>query len=152
MTITIAGHDRPDLADQVRRRADELARGARIPDIVSKEIGAPALAQSDSDAGYQENFIRLLRYRDAVDTLDFEIPRRPGAWGLCIRKLKQVLWKLLRYQHDRITFRQNMINGLFTRALEDELILRRRETAELRARLAALESRTAPGTRQPLLH
>ncbi len=53
--------------------------------------------------------------------------------------MKRCLWKLLRYQHDRIVFRQNLINGLFTQALESELLLRRRETAELRARLAALE-------------
>ncbi len=139
MNISVAGQDAPQLAEQVRRTAADMQRGARRPSAVSREIGALALAGAADDAAFHENFLRLLRYRDAVDTFDFDIPRRPGPAGWWLRQMKRCLWKLLRYQHDRIVFRQNLINGLFTQALESELLLRRRETAELRARLAALE-------------
>ncbi len=139
MTISVAGQDDQQLAEQVRRTAADMQRGARRPSAVSREIGALALAGSATDAAYHENFLRLLRYRDAVDTLDFDIPRRPGPAGGCLRQIKRCLWKLLRYQHDRIAFRQNLINGLFTQALENELLLRRREAEELRARVATLE-------------
>lgn len=141
MAISVAGQDRPDVAEQVRQAADCLRRSRRQPSAVSPEIGAPALAGADSDAGHHANFLRLLRYRDAVDTLDFEIPRRPGPLGWFLQRAKRLLWKLLRYQHDRIAFRQNLINGLFTQALENEWRLRCRETDELRARVEKLEQR-----------
>jgi hypothetical protein len=142
MSIIVAGQPSALLEEQVTRDAANMRRSARQPATVSPEIGATALCHSTTEAGYHENFLRLLRYRDAVDTLDFDIPCRPGRIGRYIQLMKRYLWKLLRYQHDRITFRQNMINGLFTQALENELLLRRRETEELRARVAALEARS----------
>ncbi|MFN2352425.1 MAG: hypothetical protein ABR497_10810 [Kiritimatiellia bacterium] len=145
MQIWVAGKPAPELAGQVRAAADDMARGPRRPDEVSPEIGAPALAHCASDADYLEHFMRLLRYRDAVDTLDFEIPCRPGPAGRLMRALKRVLWKLLRYQHDRIAFRQNLINGLHTQALEWELRQRQREIAELRGRITALERQAEGG-------
>ncbi len=145
MTIVVAGQQAAPLEEQVRRTAADMRRSRRQPQIVSPEIGASALAGADSDAGHHANFLRLLRYRDAVDTLDFDIPRRPGPVGGCWQRAKRLLWKLLRYQHDRIAFRQNLINGLFTQALENEWRLRCRETAALRARVEALENRERAG-------
>lgn len=141
MRIFIAGEPAEELAGQVRQLADKMLHGPRRPLEVSEDIGALALQKAGSDADYQEQFMRLLRYRDAVDTLDFEIPRRAGPAGLIMRPIKRLLWKLLRYQHDRITFRQNLINGLFTQGIELEMRQRRRETAEMRARIDSLERR-----------
>lgn len=142
MTVIVEGRECPELAKEVRRMAERMRRNRkpRRPDHVSAEIGALALAGMGSDADYHAHFIRLLRYRDAVDTLDFAIPYRPGPTGGIMRRLKQILWKLLRYQHDRILFRQNLVNGLFTAALENEMTLRKREMDELRARIEALEN------------
>ncbi len=67
---------RPQLAEQVRQAAADMQRGARRPSAVSREIGALALAGAADNAAFHENFLRLLRYRDAVDTFDFDIPRR----------------------------------------------------------------------------
>lgn len=147
MKLSIAGQDRTqDLGPALRQQAATMARGddrhqpARIP----VNISALALAQTKSDAEYLDHFIRLIRYRDAVDTLDFEIPRKPGVIGLGLARFKAFLWKLLRYQHDRITFRQNLINGLYSSALEYEVALRQKAVADLDQRLQRLEARLAP--------
>ena len=83
--------------------------------------------------------IRLLRYRDGVDTLPFHIPGRPGLCGRLIVQVKKGLWKILRYQHDRIAFRQNLINTMLASALEFEIAQRRKETDDLMRRVAELE-------------
>lgn len=142
MKLSIAGHDRtPDLGSALRRQAEIMARGddRHQPARIAANISALALAQAQSDADYLDHFIRLIRYRDAVDTLNFDIPRKPGVVGRCLARFKAFLWKLLRYQHDRIVFRQNLINTQLTSALEFEFTQRQKEAADLTRRVAELE-------------
>lgn len=144
MKILIAGQDRTqDLGAAIRNAAAGLKKlkGRAAPPRVSTEIGALALHQSTSDTEYYEHFIRLLRYRDAFDTCDFDIPRRRGLFGALMGGIKKFLWKLLRYQHDRIAFRQNLINSLFTNAFECEAVERKRGDGELQGRLEKLEAK-----------
>jgi len=142
MKISFSGQDRTrDLGQALRRRAAAMEHGpaGRRLAPLPPEISALALALAQSDAEYLDNLIRLIRYRDGVNTLDFEIPRKPGLAGLIITRLKEFLWKLLRYQHDRIAFRQNLINTQLTSALEFEHARRQAETDDLKRRLAELE-------------
>jgi len=143
MKIIIAGQDcTKELGGEIWRRAADLKKitGHATPQKVSAEIGALALHKAASDADYLNHFVRLLRYRDAFDTYDFDIPRKPGVVGSMMARIKKVLWKLLRYQHDRIAFRQNLINGLFTSAVEFEMAERKRTDDELNRRLDKAES------------
>jgi hypothetical protein len=143
MKIIIAGQDcTKELGGEIRQRSAELKKltGRAAPPKVSREIGARALHKAVSDADYLNHFVRLLRYRDAFDTYDFDIPRQPGVVGAMLARVKKVLWKLLRYQHDRIAFRQNLINGLFTNAIEFEMAERKRTDDELNRRLDKAES------------
>ncbi|MFA5042686.1 MAG: hypothetical protein WC381_07295 [Kiritimatiellia bacterium] len=144
MKLSVAGQDRTqDLGIDLRRRAEAMKRspaGRKLAPL-PPEIGALALARAGSDAEYMERLIRLIGYRDAVDTLDFDIPRKPGLTSLIMPRLKAFLWKLLRYQHDRIVFRQNLINTQLTSALEFEFAQRRRETDDLKRRVAELEKK-----------
>lgn len=107
------------------------------------EISALRLAETESEARFQDRFIQLMRIREGVDTNPFRIPRAPGWRGSLAVRLKVFLWQLLRYQHDRITFRQNLINSSLGGALEFEHRLRSREIDELRRSVAGLESRLA---------
>ena len=140
MKIIIADNDRTkDLGAEIRRAANTRRRG-RAPQSVSPIIGALCLSKTESEEEYLREFIRLLRYRDAFDTLDFDIPRRPGPRGRVMAAIKKLLWKLLRYQYARIAFKQNLINRMFTNALECEFALRERETGELKRRIEELEA------------
>lgn len=143
MKITVAGQDcTRELGGEIRQKAAGLKKltGRAAPPEVSVEIGALALHKAVSDADYLNHFVRLLRYRDAFDTYDFDIPRKPGPFGAVFARIKSVLWKLLRYQHDRIAFRQNLINGLFTSAVEFEMAERKKTDDELVRRLDKLET------------
>jgi len=143
MKIIIAGQDcTKELGGEIWQKAAELKKmtGRAAPPKVSAEIGALALHKAVSDADYLSHFVRLLRYRDAFDTYDFDIPRKPGMVGSLMARIKKALWKLLRYQHDRIAFRQNLINGLFTSAVEFEMAERKRTDDELAGRLDKIEA------------
>jgi len=142
MKLSIDGQDRTqDLGPALRQQAAMMARGddhhqpARIP----ADISALTLTRAKSDAEYMDHLMRLLCYRDAVDTVDFHIPMHPGLVGRCMARFKAFLWKLLRYQHDRAAFRQNLINTQLTSALEFEFTQRQKETADLKRRVAELE-------------
>lgn len=141
MKIIVANKDRTsDMGAEIRQSASALQHGRCVPEFISPEISALCLLKAKSEDDYLREFVRILRYRDAVDTLDFDIPKKPGLFGLILAKLKVFLWKLLRYQHDRIAFRQNLINGTLTSALEFESACREKETAELKKRIEALET------------
>jgi len=143
MKILIAGEDMaPSLGAEIKRKADVLRKRTdrAAPSKISPEIGALALHKARSDAEYLGHYMRLLRYRDAYDTYDFNIPRRSGFLGAIMAGFKKIMWKLLRYQHDRIAFRQNLINGLFTNAIEFEMEERRRNDQEINLRLERIEN------------
>jgi len=147
MTIVVAGRDcTRELEPALRARAGQMARGSprRRPAAFSSDIRALALREAGSEAQYLDELIRLLRYRHGVDTVAFSIPRRPGFLGRLSAAIKRRLWRALRYQHDRIVFRQNGINMLLVNALEFEDAQRRREADEWRRRLEALERAQPP--------
>ena len=145
MKIFVANKDRTaDLGADIRAAAQVLMRGGEreVPAQLPPDLSALSLTRGKSDADYLANLIRLIRYRDAVDTLDFDIPRKPGLAGLIMSRIKAFLWKLLRYQHDRIAFRQNLINTQLTSGLAFEVAARQKEIAELKRRVTELEKKS----------
>ena len=120
----------------------------RKPAEISSEISALCLRQQGSEGEYQDQLIRLIQWRHAVDTLPFIIPTRQGFIGAVQGRLRGLLWQLLRFQSDRLAFRQNQINDLLSNALEFEHLQSRRELEELRRRLAELEARVGQCGRQ----
>jgi len=141
MKIVVNNQDRT--ADMKDRIASGMQAHSRLPPPLETppELNALALRDAHTEAEYQDTLIRLIRYRDNVDTLPFDIPHRGGWRGRCAVWIKKKLWKLLRYQHDRITCRQNLINSHFSGALEYERDRRRADIERLEAKIAELEKK-----------
>ncbi|MBI3986938.1 MAG: hypothetical protein HY343_08470 [Lentisphaerae bacterium] len=142
MKIQVAGKDcGAELGALIRERA-----AGRDPEAVADipgDINVLRLARARTETDYLTELIRLTRYRDGVNTLDFDIPRKPGLMGLFMAGLRAFLWKLLRYQHDRIAFRQNLINYQFSSVLEFEATWFRREAEAMKSAVAELEKKVA---------
>lgn len=142
MNIIVAGQDRSrELGQDLRREAEALARAdtSRRPAEIPPGIAALNLRNAKSESAYLDELMRLLRYRDGVSPLPYRIPVAPGLRGRLLGRVKEFFWKLLRYQHARMAFRQNLINTQLTSALEFELTARQKEVADLQKRVAALE-------------
>jgi hypothetical protein len=145
MNLTVAGKDRTgDLGRQMAEEAARLRTSGSIG-ALSPEHSALVLKSAADRADYLRRFIELLRLRHGLRTADYHIPRGPGLRGKVALVLKTVLWKLLRYQHDRMAFQQNAVNELAIDALEFQQGQFAGELADLRRRLAALEQNRGGG-------
>ena len=145
MKITIAGQDRTaDVGQAIRAWLPQYQDRPR-PALVPPEISALRLGGCASEAEYEARYLNLMRYRDNVDTLPYHMPRRPGVIGAVMLQVRRGLWRFLRYQHERITFRQNLINRMFTSGLEFEQAQRAATVAALERRIAELEARLSGG-------
>ena len=139
MNLTVAGKDRSgDLGRDVAAEAARL-RASGTVGALSPEHSALALKAAADRADYLRRYLDLLRLRHGLRTADYYIPRGPGWRGRIAVALKTVLWKLLRYQHDRLAFQQNAVNELAIDALEFQRDETERDLADLKRRVADLE-------------
>lgn len=135
MKIILAARDRTDefrasISDAVRRME---AKG--VCTFLPPEISALRLREAQTEAEYLDMFTDLVRRRQHVDTRGFVIPRRGGAVGRLLWIIRALLWEALRYQHDRMAFRQNQVNSNLMALLEaqgEELRRLRREVERLK--------------------
>jgi len=137
--LTVAGKDRSgDLGVEVAAAAAQLQASGSVG-ALAPEHSALVLKAAADRADYLRRYLGLLGLRHGVRTADYYVPRGPGWRGRIAAAMKTALWKLLRYQHDRIAFQQNAVNELAIAALEFQREETERELAELKRRLALLE-------------
>lgn len=141
MYLNIAGKDRSADVGATLTRQSQRHQGKLSP--WSPGDSALSLRESQSAADYLERFCRLMRLRYALSTEAFPIPARPGVAGNLLRKLKGFLWKLLRYQHDRMAFQQNSINELVISSIDFQQAASKRRIDSLEQRIRALETELA---------
>jgi len=135
--IDIAGQDRTaeTLADMATLVAQHPPPASWLREFEKRT--ASALKSCETEQHYMETLIQLLRDKTHLVTDDFPVASRNSAVSRAMVHVKKVLWKLLRYQHDRMAGQQNDINVLLTSALEFE----HERRVELEQRLIALEKK-----------
>ena len=144
MKLTVAGRDRSgDLGAAIAEEAGRLKASVAVGTL-SPEHSALRLKQAANLEEYITSYMELLRIRHGVQTTDYYIPRRAGIRGKVSSTVKKYLWKLLRYQYERIMFQQNLINELEINSAEFQRDRIKEELAELRHRIASLERGRAP--------
>ena len=132
MRIIVAGKDQTsEIGSELTRRA---ARHQGDLSPWSAADSALSLKASRDMTDYLNRFGKLMRLRYALCTDPFPIPGKPGLTGNLTKKLKTFLWKLLRYQHDRMSHQQNAINELVISAQDFQ-------NSAMQQRLNALEQR-----------
>ncbi len=146
MFVQAGGKDlSAELGPVLRERARALREHEHAPRELDEVCAARSLCRAESDAEFLDRFVALLWHKTGVSTQAYYIPRRPGPLGTLMAAGRRLLWKLLRYQHDRIAWQQNMINTQLTMALELVHTSTAQELAQLRRRVAELEARPGAG-------
>ncbi|HBA82486.1 MAG TPA: hypothetical protein DCZ95_00175 [Verrucomicrobia bacterium] len=135
----MANQDRTAELGALLRQQAASRRPSMLPPALAPQHSALALRQARNTAEYQSILVNLIRIRRGITTSDFSIPHKPGWKGSLLAGARRFLWKLLRYQHDRMAFQQNVLNELLIGALEFEREQRLAETEALRQRVDALE-------------
>ncbi len=140
MRVIIAGQDRTEtLGAQIRESARRRAAGG-APGFLSPEHSALMLKAAHDQAEYLKVYNRLVGIRHGIQTEAFAIPHHAGWAGAIGARIKKILWKLLRYQHDRMAGQQNLVNELVIAGLEFEREESCRAIARLESRVAKLEA------------
>ena len=139
MKIIVNGEDR---SGSLGRLVEADLSGLEDPEIeqrLSRERPILGLRESRNEAQFQLRHSTLLRSRDCVDTSGFSTPGSRGLLGYLSYTFRKIMWRLLRYQHDWMSFAQNGVNIQFTHHLEVERRTRERQCAELERRIGRLE-------------
>ena len=145
--IACGGRDESaDLGDQVRKEVDRMQALQRCAFIPS-HISALRLREAPCETAFDLTFADLLRYRQHVDTRASALEARPGWRGFLSTTIRRVLWRLMRFQHERLFFRQNLINSHVAALLEMQGRHQAEAMAEMSARLETLERKTAGSSR-----
>lgn len=142
MNIWVNGADQTERLKPAITQSLDARNVSDGPDDFPADISALSLAAAQNESDYLTRLITLLRMRENIHTGDFHIPRRAGRRGNIIVRVKQWLWRLLRYQHDRMSFSQNQVNSMLAGALEFEIHQRQKAMAKLEKRIAELEKGT----------
>jgi hypothetical protein len=138
MRIFVAGKDHtPELGAELTRRAGRH-QGALSP--WSARDSALSLKSAKDMGDYLDRYNRLMRLRYALCTDPFPIPGKPGTAGTLLKKLKAFLWKLFRYQHDRMAQQQNSINELVISGQSFQTTAVKQQIEALEKRIQALEN------------
>jgi hypothetical protein len=142
MRVIVAGKDETtEIGGELARRAGRH-QGALSP--WSAADSALSLANSHDSTEYLERFSKLMRLRYALCTEPFPIPGKPGLAGSLMKRLKALLWKLLRYQHDRMAQQQSAINELVISAQDFQNTAFTQRIEALEQRIRELEKERLP--------
>jgi hypothetical protein len=140
MKLIIAGKDRSsDLGQQMADRAKQRVQSNSIS-FLSPQHSALRLKEEITSEGYLGQYIQLLRIRHGVSTAPFAVPARAGLSGRIMAMVRRFLWRLLRYQHDRTTFQQNLINELLIDGIEMQQKMMQDKTERIMKRMETLEA------------
>ena len=67
------------------------------------ELLATSLRGCRDEREFLDRLLELVRRKSHVDTIRFDIPRKPGFVGSAMAAVRKFLWRALRYQHDPAT-------------------------------------------------
>lgn len=140
MKITVGGENRTDIVGgMVEKGVERIRRHPDAPDFVDEYYSALSLRDAEDTQDYLRRLVDLIRRRSEVSTIPARVPHGQGLVTTIKAGIRWFMWRVLRYQHDRMAFQQNVINTQMTSALEFLMEEQSKELAELRRRLDAIE-------------
>lgn len=151
--ITVAGVDKTaylndTLAQASSERRKKLAARGRddIADLIERQEHILALRDCVSEREFLKQLFWLMQTAPQTHTGAFDVPGHRGWTGRMLIFARKCLWRIFRYQHDRMAFQQNAVNQQLTSAIRylEHLHTREMEEASLQikdisARLEKLE-------------
>jgi hypothetical protein len=123
------------LATVARKRA----AGVYDDDLVARAEENNLLTLKD-DESFMEQYVVCLRQIVPVDINDFEILEKRSRFAPIAKRIKKIIWKMLKFYTYRLWSQQNQTNSVLLAAIEIMDRRHKKEIAELKGRIAALEA------------
>ena len=145
MKVIACGQDRTrEWGEALAGEAVRIADHALAPQPFTRGQSALFLRTAEDEGAYLRILLSLLIIRCGASVEMFDMPRKTGPIGCIGGYIRKGLWKLLRYQHERIVFQQNSAQAHLTTAMvmvHEELSA---ELAACRKRIDELEAGCRP--------
>ena len=120
--------------------AEKRERGVYDDDLVARAERNNLLTLKD-DESFMEQYLVCLRQIVPVDINDFEILEKRSRFAPVSKAVKKIVWKMLKFYTYRLWSQQNQTNSVLLAAIEIMDRRHKREVADLKARIEALETR-----------
>jgi len=118
MKLIVAGRDRAaDLGARLAAEGRALEADGRGASRYGPADSALTLRDARDEGAYLRELIRLVRLRSSVALSSAPWPARPGFFGRAAASLRGVLWRILRYQHERTAAELNGVLRMHADAL-----------------------------------
>ncbi len=139
-TLTVAGVDRrADLGQEIAAQAAALP-GKWVGERLRGESPILDLGEATSEQEFLDRHLKIFGTRTHLGFDDFSFPPGRSFVGRVVGLFRRLGWRIMRPPHEWVAFQQTAVNIQLYQALELEVRLRKRENAELRERLHALEA------------
>ena len=136
MKIIIGNKDRTTEFGPVLKAGADARMADKEHEQLPWSLHALSLRDAKNEPEFLDRWAELSRKKSNV-ALRLNMPKPPGLASQLIWYARGFLWRLLRYQHDRIAFRQNLVNSQVSATLE----FQHDEIRRLRARIDEIENR-----------
>ena len=120
--------------------ADKRAQGVYDEQLAARAEKNNLLTIKDDEA-FMDQYLVCLRQIVPVDINDFEILERRSRFAPVSKAIKKVIWKMLKFYTYRLWSQQNQTNNVLLAAIEIMDRRHKKEVADLKARIEALEGK-----------
>lgn len=134
MKIIIANKDRTDDLGPALKADADAAMADPLLAPLPWSLHSLSLRDAKNEREFLDRWTALARVKSNV-SLIYNSPMKPGLVGQAMWFFRGAMWRILRYQHGRVMFRQNLINSQVAATLE----FQQDEIRRLRQRLDDLE-------------
>ena len=142
MKIIAAGQDiSQDLGPALAHQASARTKASRVQERLLEQADVLTLKRAENSAAFLDIFTRLASSKAYVRPDTFPSPATQGRAAPLLKRVRNILWKLTRWQSDAMAAQQNAVNQHLASVLSFEKQEREREVNTLKARLDELESR-----------
>ncbi len=138
--IWIAGQEASDELRAEFHRKQEAMRASGLFYFGPREASALRMASAGDDSEWLALWMQILPQRAGIALDGFTIAAQPGFRGRVLQRVRSLLWRVFRYQHERVAYRQNLVNAHMVTAIRFHYLQMVNECAELRGRIEQLEA------------
>ena len=149
MSVSLAGQDQSADLDPT---LDAAAQQRPDPDLARRLTNADqilALRSAQDEADFQNRLVAISSRTAGIELALFDLPPPRSALEGFRRRIRQGLWRVLRYLFDWLMFRQNTVNHQIASSLEFQNQVHRQAVEGLQTRLARLESALTASSAPP---
>lgn len=135
------GIDAESIVKEIRARAEKHRNSAMYDKDAIKRAERFNICNIQDDDELFDSYLACLGMLTQVDIGDWNITEKRARFSWALKKLKRVIWSLLKFYTYHLWSQQNQVNGMLNYTISQFIVKSRKERREYEERIAELEKR-----------